>query len=182
LRATAYRLAPGSRLRVAIACADFPRLWPTPAPALLTLFHGASRVRLPVNQAPENLAPAPDWGPPRPQALASANDLGGGQQWAIRRELLTDAVSLDATRREHIRLDPQTTIATDHAYNAAVSARRPDLARMHSTTTVRIERATSRTELTARTVTTAQHLAVEVAISVDGQPFWHKAWTRGLGD
>ncbi|MGN6360189.1 MAG: CocE/NonD family hydrolase [Thermomicrobiales bacterium] len=182
LRATAYRLAPGSRLRVAIACADFPRLWPTPAPALLTLFHGASSVQLPVSQAPEQLAPAPDWGPPRPQALTSANDLGGGQQWAIRRELLTDTVSLDATRREQIRLDPQTTITTDHTYNAAVSAQRPDLARMHSITTARIERATSRTELTARTVTTAQHLAVEVAISVDGQPFWHKTWTRGLGD
>ncbi len=182
LRATAYRLAPGSRLRVAIACADFPRLWPTPAPALLTLFHGASRVRLPVSQAPEQLAPVPDWGPPRPQALASANDLGSDQQWDIRRELLTDTVSLVAAKRERVRLDPQTTVVTDHAYSAAVSARRPELARMQSTTVVHIERATSRTELTARTVTTTHQLAVEVAISVDDQPFWQKTWRRGLGD
>ena len=33
LRATAYRLLPGERLRVAVACADFPRIWPTPVAA-----------------------------------------------------------------------------------------------------------------------------------------------------
>ena len=36
LRATAYRLLPGERLRVAVSCADFPRVWPTPVPAVLT--------------------------------------------------------------------------------------------------------------------------------------------------
>ena len=75
-----------------------------------------------------------------------------------------------------------TAMAAGPCDSVDVGTERPDLARMHSTTTARIERATSRTELTARTVTTAQHLAVEVAISVDGQPFWHKTWTRGLGD
>lgn len=182
LRATSYRLAPGRRLRVAIACADFPRVWPTPVPAQLTLFHGGSRVRLPISPATGDPLALQDWGPLQAQALASANDLGGGQRWDIRRDLLTDTVGLDAAKSESIRLDPQTTIATEHTYGAAVSAGRPDLARMHSTTTVRIERATSTTELIARTVTTTHQLAVEVAISIDGQPSWSRTWRRGFGD
>src|SRR5262245_44702781 len=77
LRATAYRLAPGQRLRVAIASADFPRLWPTPKPATLTV-HGSGRVRLPV--CPQAPVQEPRWGKLQAQALASPNDLGGDQR------------------------------------------------------------------------------------------------------
>ena len=35
LRATAFRVEAGARLRVAVSCADFPRIWPTPVPATL---------------------------------------------------------------------------------------------------------------------------------------------------
>ena len=35
LRATAFRVEAGERLRVAVSCADFPRIWPTPVPATL---------------------------------------------------------------------------------------------------------------------------------------------------
>lgn len=174
LRATAYRLSPGSRLRLAVSCADFPRLWPTPKPATLELFHGASAVRVPV--CPPVDAPAPKWGPLQAQALASASDLGGGQGWKTSSDLVTDTASLEATKSERLRLDPFTTLRAEHAYGAAVSSRRPDLARMSSTTTVDVERATSRTQLTVRTVTTAHRAAVDVEITVDGQPYWRKTW------
>jgi predicted acyl esterase len=49
LRTTAYRLEAGERLRLSVACADFPRIWPTPVPASLRLFHGAqTALTLPV--------------------------------------------------------------------------------------------------------------------------------------
>jgi predicted acyl esterase len=181
LRATAYRLAAGNRLRLAVACADFPRLWPTPAPAVLSLHHGASRIRLPVCPPPEAESPRPNWGKLQSEVLASANDLGGSQGWATRTDLMTDTVTLDATKNERIRLDPFTVVSTDHAYAAAVSSARPDLAAMRSTTTTRVERATSRTELTARTVSTAHAVAVDVEITIDGQPYWKNAWRVGHG-
>jgi len=70
--------------------------------------------------------------------LASPNDRGGGQTWDLARDLMTDTVGLSATKTERVRIDARTEVATDHAYGAAVSAARPDQARMHSTTTVRI--------------------------------------------
>ena len=181
LRATAYRLLPGERLRVAIACADFPRVWPTPLPATLRLHHGESRIRLPVCPPPAGDPPRPVWGKLQPELLGSLNDLGGSQMWDLTRDLMTDTVRLAATKSERVRLDGATTVASDHDYGAAVSAARPDLARMHSTTTIRIERPVGCTELVARTVTTAHHTAVDVAIRVDGQPFWQRSWNFGPG-
>jgi predicted acyl esterase len=179
LRATAYRLAPGNRLRLAISCADFPRLWPTPKPAALSLHFGASRVRLPVCPPPPGEPQRPDWGKLQKETLMSPNDLGGGQSWETQSDLMTDTVSMAATKTEHARLDPFTVLHTEHAYGAAVSSSRPDLARMSSTTTTRVERATSRVELTARTVTTAHQVAAEAEIFIDGQPFWKHAWRAG---
>src|SRR5262249_14458521 len=60
LRATAYRVAAGHRLRLSLAGADFPRIWPAAAAAELTLYHGASHVELPVAAAGGPL-PAPAW-------------------------------------------------------------------------------------------------------------------------
>jgi hypothetical protein len=119
---------------------------------------------------------APDWGPLQAAALASANDLGGGQSWNTSRELMTDTVRLQATRHERIRLDGASELVIDHAYGAAVSAARPDLAAMQSTTTVRLVQAASCTELVARTVSTAEQSRLQVTVTRDGQPWWARSW------
>jgi hypothetical protein len=181
LRATAYRLLPGERLRVALACADFPRIWPTPVPATLTLFHGDSRISLPICPAPVGAPAEPVWGALQPAVLASANDLGGAQSWDLSRDLMTDTVRLSASRSERLRIDAATELAIDHAYGAAVAAARPDLARMDSTTTVRLARPVGATTLVARSVATAHHAAVAIEIAIDGQPFWSRSWRYGPG-
>lgn len=177
LRATAYQLLAGERLRVSVACADFPRVWPTPVPAELRLFHGASRVRLPVCPAPPGEGARPAWGALQGAVLGSSNDLGGGQTWDLTRDLMQDAVGLAATKTERVRIDAATELSTEHAYGAAVSAARPDLARMSSTTTARLRQPTGTTELVARTVTTTHGTTADVSILVGGQPFWQRRWT-----
>ena len=177
LRATAFALQAGERLRVAVSCADFPRVWPTPVQADLQLLHGQSRLVLPVAEPPTGAGtPAPSWGPLQPGVLASANDLGGAQTWDITRDLLHDAVRLQATRTERIRVDAQSELVIDHAYGASVAAARPDLARMQSTTSVRLAQPSGVTELVTRTSSTAQDAVVEVDIRRDGQPFWNRHW------
>jgi len=176
LRATAYRLQPGERLRVAVSCADFPRVWPTPVRADLHLLHGVSQLVLPVVPAIDGDAAVPAWGPLQAGVLASANDLGGAQTWDITRDLMADAVRLQATRSERIRVDAQTELVIDHAYGAAVAAARPDLARMHSTTHVRLAQPAGVTELVSRTVSTAHGSTVDVTVRLDGQPYWQRHW------
>jgi uncharacterized protein len=48
LTGTAYAFAKGHRIRVALSNAYWPILWPSPAPATLTLFTGVSQLELPV--------------------------------------------------------------------------------------------------------------------------------------
>lgn len=176
LRATAFALQPGERLRVAVSCADFPRVWPTPLPAVLQLLHGRSRIEVPETPSPAGDEAPPPWGPLQPGALASAQDLGGAQTWDITRDLMTDAVRLQATRTERIRIDADAVLRIDHAYGASVAAARPDLARMHSTTEACLSQSSGETTLVCRTVSTARGTAVEVDIRLDGQPFWHRDW------
>ena len=181
LRATAYRLAAGHRLRLAVACADFPRLWPTPAPAELRVHPGASHVVLPRAPA-EPGAPAPAWGPLQAERLRSPADLGAAQRWETRRDLMADLVTLDGAREERVQLDPLTRLHGRHRYTAAVASRRPDLARMESTTEIRLERPLAATELVVTTVTTGRLVSVTATITLDGKPFWTRTWSRGLPD
>ena len=176
LRATAFRLEAGERLRVAVCCADFPRIWPTPVAATLRLFHGASMLELPVCPAPQQGERAPRWGPVQAAVLASRNDLGGKQTWSLSRDLMTDGVRLDAGKVERIRIDAQTELTITHDYWAAVDPARPDLARMGSTTTAYITQAAGSTQLVSRTASTADGSDVDVNIEVDGQPFWQRHW------
>ena len=179
LRATAYRLEPGERLRVAISCADFPRVWPTPNAASLSVFHGLSRISLPLCLASDAGAASPLLGPLQAAVLGSENDLGGGQTWDISRNLMDDSVRLDASRSERVRVDAQTELVIDHAYHAGVAPQHPELAHMGSTTSVRIVGASGATELVSRTVSTAHGTQVDVDIRVDGQPYWHREWKLG---
>jgi hypothetical protein len=89
---------------------------------------------------------------------------------------MTDTVRLEATRHERIRIDQASELVIDHAYGAAVSASRPDLAAMQSTTTARLVQAAGCTELVTRTVSTAGQTKLQVTISRDGQPWWARAW------
>ncbi len=176
LRATAFRLETGQRLRVAVSCADFPRIWPTPLPGNLQVFQGHSRIRLPLCPVPSGAAPRPVWGTLSPELLRSENDLGGSQGWEISRDLMADEVRLSATKTERVRVDAHTDLAIDHAYSASVATAHPERAQMSSTTTVRVGQTTGVTQLMTRTVSAAQKTTVEVEIQVDGQPHWQRRW------
>jgi uncharacterized protein len=63
--ATAWRFRAAHRIRVAIASADWPNVWPTPHPATITVRHGTdadTRIELPV-VPDEGSAPAPVFEP-----------------------------------------------------------------------------------------------------------------------
>jgi hypothetical protein len=180
LRDTAYRVPAGHRLRLAVAAADFPRIWPTPAPATLALHHGPSHVVLPLAAADASL-PAPAWGPVQARELHGPADLGGGQRWETRRDLGADCVTFDGTKEEHLQLDTLTRLHGRHQYLATVAARRPDLARMQSTTEVRIERPVTETRIVVTTITTTHDVAITATITVDGAPYWQRSWHRSLG-
>jgi putative CocE/NonD family hydrolase len=177
LRATAYRIPAGHRLRLAVAGADFPRLWPAPGAGTLAVHPGESRVVLPVGAADPGLSP-PAWGPLQPAALRGPALVDGGQRWETRRDLGADAVTFDGTKEEHLELDPATRLHHRHQYQASVPARRADLARMQSSSETHVERPVGATRITVTTVTTTHEVVVTAAITLDGSPYWQRTWRR----
>ena len=67
LHFTTWTFAAGHRIRLAVANAQFPMLWPTPHPMTLKLVLGpeATRLRLPL--VPAEARPAPAFSPPEPR-------------------------------------------------------------------------------------------------------------------
>ena len=61
----AHTFAPGSRIRVAISTAFWPIVWPSPRPATVSLFTGASSLSLPVREPRPSDAKARPLAPPR---------------------------------------------------------------------------------------------------------------------
>ncbi len=169
MRATAYRLPAGHRLRLSLACADFPRIWPTPKQATLSVFHGASHVQLPVAPAQAPSLPAPRWGKLQAEALSGPHDLG------------SDTATLTATKEEHQRLDGFTKLHTHHGYEAKVSAANPQAARMSASTRVEVDRPVTRTTLNSSVVATTYDVSIKVEIDVDGLPYWSRSWSRRRG-
>jgi predicted acyl esterase len=61
----AHTFAPGSRIRVAVSTAFWPVVWPSPRPATLSLFTGASSLCLPAREPRSSDADARPLAPPR---------------------------------------------------------------------------------------------------------------------
>jgi len=88
---TAYRLAPGHRLRLALSTTYWPFVWPSPRAATLTLLQGALELPLHAGSAGD------EWLPPTPEAAAGWKHRTLRQGSAVRRieqDLLTGCVAL----------------------------------------------------------------------------------------
>lgn len=176
LRPTAYRLAPGHRLRLAVALADFPRIWPTDGAPAITLGHAGTRLVVPTAKPAKPRVPK--WGPMQGEVMHGPADLGGQQRWDINRDLTSGVVSLVSTRDEDLQLDPETRLSTRHAYTVSVQKARPGLARSVAKTEVRIKRPVGSTSIDTSVVATTHDLAISAEIRMDDVLVWSKRWSK----
>ncbi|MGH3663184.1 MAG: CocE/NonD family hydrolase, partial [Micromonosporaceae bacterium] len=92
LHAIGYSVPPGHRLRIALAPACWPMVWPSPEPACLTVRVPGSRVLLPVREPREDAAPsfaAPEKLRPFPHQPVEAPERG-----TVTRDLATGRVTV----------------------------------------------------------------------------------------
>ena len=95
LDCTAWRFAPGHRIRLAVSSADFPNLWPTPFPGTNRVYRGAgtpSRLLLPVvpiRQPDDEAAPTPAVAPVSPYTLGPDE-----RPWELVHDVLGDRTGL----------------------------------------------------------------------------------------
>jgi putative CocE/NonD family hydrolase len=175
LRPTAYRLAPGHRLRLSVALADFPRIWPNEA-STITLRHAGTRLVVPTAKPAK--ARVPKWGPLQPDKMKGPGDLGGWQRWSIDRDLSNDVVTLIGDREESQKLDAETTMINRHVYRVSVQKSRPGLARSIAKQEAIVSRPVGSCVVNTEVIATTHELSIDVKIRLDGELFFARRWAK----
>ena len=104
LNAVAHAFARGSRLRVAVAAAQFPMLWPAPEPVELSVFAGSGWLELPVRPPRAEDALLRPFGPPEAATGPAMTALRKG---SFQREVAVDPRSGEIVMSLRVDLDDE---------------------------------------------------------------------------
>jgi uncharacterized protein len=173
---TSYMVPKGNRLRVSIACADFPRIWPTPTnPEIRVILGGkrASAIAIPVVPhqqiaGPEIRRPA---APPPPSPMRPL--------WKIERDLASGEVAVTTGQKNGFPLPQGGGIEVDHVAVARVAAARPDGATVAGDTKIRVQAPViGEVEVTTTSRVSPSGMVLSGKVTMDGRLVFDKRWQR----
>jgi len=178
---TGWVLKPGHRLRLAVSSADFPNLWPTPEKARNRIYHGgaySSRVILPL--VPDSNLPPPQF-LPVPQLFQLVKSSGAPPVLRFVHDEITGTTTVEGHRRGTTVLDDNlATILSDDEFRCTASSQNPGRASMMGMHKIAFQREDGLIEVSAestiRATETDFHILVNLNVTRNGQPFFHKQW------
>lgn len=186
LRATCYRFAPGHRIRVSVASAYWPVIWPSPYPGTNQLHCGAttpSQIRLPLLTRQATMQP--------PAMKATAPDLievGSYQPVEPVWQMTEDVIA--GTRHVHIYdgdeqwLPNGDRIFTAERLQMRVSEQNPADVRFSSAVVYRLQTGNHQISVQADMVIQSNetHFHTDIALQVwlDEKPFFERNWRESI--
>ena len=183
--ATGWRFLAGHRLRLAIAAADWPNVWPTPEPGSVDVWHGAgrpSRLVLPVVPAAGSVA-APAF-QPSPLPGRHAATAVPAPTWTVSRDMLTGraSTSVGVVTQHHtpegtvIDRDSGCVCEVDPADPAHVVARG-----WHACRSTQGGRTTAaRADVTVASSNAAFDVTIDLAVTIDDHVHATRRWTESI--
>jgi len=181
---TGWVLKTGHRLRLAVSCADFPNLWPTPEAGSIRVVGASngfvSRVRLPrVTPADSASAPAPFLPPPALPAVLRSNGEFPRQEITV--DQINSTVTARASSGRSVVLPDGARFDFRSRYECVASAIVPAEATVHGVHTFRraslgdiIE---TKADCMLRSSATALHLSISLEVRRNGEIFFQRQWT-----
>ncbi|MHB0935090.1 MAG: CocE/NonD family hydrolase [Armatimonadota bacterium] len=173
LLSCAYRFAPGHRVRVMIAGADFLNVWPLPHPFTCEIMHGSCLV-LPVVPPQSPALPAPALGE-SPYPLPARESLPEPAV-TITRDLVSGTQSLYYAT--------QYGRGKDHTARYTVDPDDPARVTLHSTADFHYEYPGRAFDVSAQSTLTSDpdafHYTTELEIRVNGRPHFQKGWSTSV--
>ena len=181
LYSTSYLVPAGHRLRVSVACSDFPRIWPTRANPLIRLACGGShpsQVQVPVVPAGEILGP--ELPIPDPGVRRTPLDLEAKPHWTIGYDFASETVAVTIGARSVIMTPSRDgRFEIERWGRASVSRNRPDAAKVEGEA-----RITLQTHGGEAVVVEGKELVTQFGehftgrVTVDGQTVFEGCWDR----
>ncbi len=176
--ATSYVVPKGSRLRLAIACSDFPRIWPTRENPVIRVFVGdgaETALHLPTvrNDQPASAGVQPidtevDRTPWNVEATPA---------WRISRDLIDDGTSIEFGASAVMQPPSGATLHLHHRTIAAVARRSPEGAHVetHAGMEIRLP-AREEVEIATHGRFTRDTLFLEGQVTLDGDVIFEGQW------
>jgi hypothetical protein len=182
---TAWRFAEGHRIRVSIAGADWPNVWPTPETGALTVHTGGqrpSRIALPV--VPDEGAATPPTFAPSPLAARSPAAARPAPTWTVEEDLLTGRMSATVETDAVFRPVEGVLIERDFGCVCEVDPADPAHATARGHHRCRSTRDGSWTESRADVVIASDadyfHVTIDLAVRTDGEVRATRHWDETI--
>ena len=183
--ATAWRFLPGHRVRLAIAAADWPNVWPTPELGTLTVHHGPARrscLILPV--VPDEGEATPPTFVASPVAVRHAADLEPPATWSVTEDALTGRLAAKVRIETALTTPQGSRIARDFGCVCEVDPRDPAHALVtgwHRCSSRRDDHAvTSTADVVLASDADEFHLTIHLAVTVDDEAPVTRRWDERI--
>jgi hypothetical protein len=183
--ATGWRFGAGHRIRVSIAGADFPNVWPTPQPATLEIHRSPdapSVIVLPI--VPDDGAlPPPDFAP-SPVVPRHASTFDPPARWTVTRDALTGRVTSEIQfQTSHVTPEGTRTERSAHS-TCEVDPADPAHAVVRAVHRCASSRDGHTVESRAETVMAADadafNLTIDLVVTVDDEPPVTRRWDERI--
>jgi putative CocE/NonD family hydrolase len=184
LRATGYRYLPGHRIRLSLASAYWPVIWPSPDPGELTIHLDGCRLVLPAIPAEASLStPAFRTEPP------GLPDVGGEYAedrptWRISEDVVAGSVTVTTGSGETSVLPDGTRLYAAELLEMTAADADPAHARMRTEVVYRLDQDGRSIVVLANGLMTSTEttfeLGLELEVSLDGRPFHRGQWAETI--
>jgi putative CocE/NonD family hydrolase len=188
LRAAGHRFGTGHRLRLSIATAHWPVVWPSPGAGTLTIRRGPghpSRLELPVAPDDETAVAAPAFRAAAPAFASFGSDEPAPSTWEVVEDRLAETVTVRTYEASTSRLpDGRSTLFVSEALAMTASDRLPGTGRFENTCEYRLTRGGLDVFVVADGTTVAHSEAFDIAaglrVEVDGEPVFGRRWEERI--
>jgi hypothetical protein len=188
MRSTAHRFLLGHRIRLSVASAYWPVIWPSPFRAKYGLHlggAGGSRLVLPILPADTPTKPVPAF-KTTPAGLADHGTYRDEPPvWQVTDDVIDGSVTVTTSEFGEVVLpDGRTSLYSGERLEMTARDDDPAAARMHNEVVYRLRDGGSEIRIeaagTVRSTETDFHMNVGLKVTLDGAPFFERGWLESI--
>jgi len=182
---TAWVFEKGHRIRLSLASADWPNVWPTPELTTNHVYRGGarpSRLILPTVPAQGSATP-PEFLPSR-MTVSKFTAATQPPTWQVIYDVFTGRVTSNIYKVDEYRVDETTVIRRENSVVSQVDPRDPAHASAHGRSIHYIIRSNHVTrgcsDLMIQATATHFHITIDLDVQVNDAPHFHKRWVESV--
>ena len=187
LRAIGYRFLPGQRIRLSIASAWWPAIFPSPYPADNVLHRGStapSRLILPVVPIERDAAAPIEFTSTPPELIEYGSSTEVEPIWQIEEDVIKDTVTVRVQDGDTTTLPDGTTLLEAEHIVMTAHQHDPAHAQLANEVTYRLNDRGYDIDIqatgTIRTTATHFHIDIELRVKLNGNLFFQKGWLETI--